>query len=288
MTHTVAVIGATGLQGGSVLRSLHATKKYSLIAVTRNISSASTNKLKTEYLDVKLVATNVNGIGSLKKAFVGANYVFGMITPALPVMQEQTVATDIDAEFNQGKNITDAATVASVENIVFSTLYLIKDLSNGKYQDVLHFKKKHEIEKYIRPKAAEIRGAFIQLGFFMENFVTYSRILPEDNKTVEFILPLKPTTKVPLVDTANDAGGVVSYVLDHFDHFVGKTVEVSGGYYEAQEMAKAFTEATGKPARFVQLPYETLNNEDMEQIFKAHDEFGYFGWKTDFWKPIKS
>ncbi|KAJ1665416.1 hypothetical protein IW140_003385 [Coemansia sp. RSA 1813] len=282
MTQTVAILGATGNQGGSVLRALHATGKYKLIAVTRDTSSASSTKLKSKYPDVKLVEANLNDVESLKKAFEGVDVVFGVTLFWQPDIMDQVAAGNVDAEFNQGKNVADAAIAVSVKDIIFSTSYSMSELTGGKYTKAIHFDGKYKIEKYIRSKAAEIRGAFIQLGSYMENFVNFSRVSSEDNETIEFTFPAKPTAKLPLVDTANDTGGVVSHMLDHFDDFVGKTVEVSGGYYEAQEIARAFTEVTGKPARYVQTPFDAFNSVIMEQMFRGMDEFGYFGWKTDF------
>ncbi|KAJ1801420.1 hypothetical protein LPJ59_000302 [Coemansia sp. RSA 2399] len=282
MVQTAVIIGATGLQGGSVLRALHATGKYNLVAVTRDTSSASAVEIQSKYPDVKLAKADLNDIESLKKAFAGADFVFGTTLFNQPDIVNRVNAGDIDAEFSQGKNITDAAIAVGVKDILFSTIYSISALSGGKYTKVVQFDGKHKIELYIRSKASEIRGAFIQLGSYMENFVRFSRISAEDNETVEFAFPAKPTTKIALVDAANDTGGVVSYILDHFDDFVGRTVEVSGGYYEAQEVAKAYTEATGKPARYVQSPYDRFGSESMEQMFRSFDEFGYFGWKTDF------
>ncbi|KAJ2855589.1 hypothetical protein GGI22_004085, partial [Coemansia erecta] len=277
MTQTAVIIGATGLQGGSVLCALHATGKYNLVAVTRNPSSAAAVEIQSKYPDVKLAQADLNDIESLKKAFAGADFVFGTTLFAQPDIVNRVIAGDIDAEFNQGKNITDAAIAVGVKDILFSTIYSISELSGGKYTKVVQFDGKHKIELYIRSKSSEIRGAFIHLGSYMENFVRFSRISAEDNETVEFAFPIKPTTKIALVDTANDTGAVVSYMLDHFDDFVGKAVEVSGGYYEAQEVAKIYTEVTGKPARYVQSPSDRLGSEYMEQMFKSFDEFGYFG-----------
>ncbi|KAJ1770618.1 hypothetical protein LPJ74_003067 [Coemansia sp. RSA 1843] len=270
------------MSSGSVLRALHATGKYRLIAVTRDTTSASATKIKSRYPDVELVKADLADVESLKNAFKGADIVFGVTLFAQPDILNQVAAGNVDAEFNHGKNTTDAAIAAGVKDIIFSTIYSMIELTGGKYSMALQFEGKYKIEKYIKSKNSEIRGAFIHLGLYMEDFIGYSRISPEDNKTVEFTLPLKPTTKVPLVDATNDTGGVVSYMLDHFDDFVGKTVEVSGGYYEAQEIAKAFTEVTGKPARYVQLPYESANSITAEQLYRGLDEFGYFGWKTDF------
>ncbi|KAJ2661907.1 hypothetical protein IWW48_002138 [Coemansia sp. RSA 1200] len=282
MTQTVAIIGATGNQGGSVLRALHATGKYSIVAVTRDVSSASANKIKADYPDVKLATADLDDIESLKQAFEGADIVFGVTVYMQPIILSRIASGNIDAEFHQGKNIVDAAISAGVKKIVFSTMYSLKELSDGKYAEAPHFESKYKIETYVKSKSPEIRGAFIHLGSYMENFFWFSHISQEDNKTVEFTFPVKPTTKIPLVNVNKDTGGVVTYILDNFDEFVGKALPVSGGYYQAHEIVEAFTEATGKPARYAQIPYDSMNNFPMEQMFRSMDEFGYFGWRTDF------
>ncbi|KAJ2762494.1 hypothetical protein H4S06_000633 [Coemansia sp. BCRC 34490] len=287
MSQTVAIIGSTGIQGGSVLRALHATGKYSIVAVTRDVSSASANKIKTDYPDVKLATADLDDIESLKQAFKGVDIVFGVTQYLQPKILSRIASGDLDAEFKQGKNVTDAAIAKGVKKIVFSTMYSIKDLSNGKYTGVPPFEGKYKIETYIKSKSSEIRGAFIHLGSYLENLFSFSRISPEDKKTVELPFPVKPTTKLPLVDAGKDTGGVVAYILDNFDEFDGKALPVSGGYYEAQYLVTSFTEATGKPARYVQIPYEAMNNVPMEQMFKSFDEFGYFGWRTDFLETNK-
>ncbi|KAJ1902265.1 hypothetical protein LPJ66_000152 [Kickxella alabastrina] len=116
----------------------------------------------------------------------------------------------------------------------------------------------------------------------MENFVRFSRISPEDGKTVKFTFPLKPTTQVPFIDTANDMGAVVSHILDHPEENLSKVREVRGGYYKAQEIVSAFTEDTGILARYVQLPYEYLGVEEAVQMFKGIDDFGSFNGRTEF------
>ncbi|KAJ1662326.1 hypothetical protein IW140_005961, partial [Coemansia sp. RSA 1813] len=287
MSQTVAIIGATGLQGGSVLRALHATGKYKLIAVTRNTSSTSAKEIKTKYPDVELAAADVNDIESLKKAFQGADFVFGMTQFFQPEVMNKIEAGNLDAEYNQGKNLVDAAIAVGVKNAVFSTLPSMKKTSGGKFPNVHHFEGKYRVEEYLKSQADKIRGAAIHVGFYMENYVDFSRISPEDKETIEFSLPLPPKALLPLVDTANDTGAVVSYMLDHFDNFVGKTVQVSGGYYEAQEMVSVFKEVTGKPARYVQIPHAYLNSEELEQMFKGIEEFGLFNKSTDFLKLNK-
>ncbi|KAJ2854610.1 hypothetical protein GGI22_004434, partial [Coemansia erecta] len=183
MTQTVAIIGATGLQGGSVLRSLHSTGKYKITAVTRNTSSPSAAEIKSKYPDVRLVKADLEDVESLKSAFKNTDFVFGMTLFDQPDILNRIDAGDVDAEFNHGKNIADAALASGVKDIVFSTLYSMSELSNGKCLDAIQFDGKYKIEKYIKSMATKIRGAFIHVGYYMENYVTFSRISPEDNRT---------------------------------------------------------------------------------------------------------
>ncbi|KAJ2762493.1 hypothetical protein H4S06_000632 [Coemansia sp. BCRC 34490] len=274
MTRTVAIIGATGIQGGSVLRVLYATGKYNIIAVTRDDSSASANKIRVNYPDIKLAIANLDNVESLKQAFKGADIVFGVTQYLQPDILSRVAAGNIDAEFHQGKNAVDAAIAVGVKDIVFSTMHSLRKLSNDKYSRAPHFEGKYKIETYIKSKSTEIRGAFIHLGCYMSKFAEFARISSKDNITVELAFPLSPTTRIALVDAANDTGHVVSYILDNFDEYVGTVTLVSGGFYEVQYIAEAYTEATGKPAQYVQLPYNVTGKVAAEQMFRGFDEFG--------------
>ncbi|KAJ1735334.1 hypothetical protein LPJ72_001918 [Coemansia sp. Benny D160-2] len=276
MTQTVAIIGATGTQGGSVLRALYATGKYNIVAVTRDVSSASAIKIKTDHPNVKLFTANLDNVESLRQAFKGADIVFGVTQFMQPDIINRVASGDVDAEFHQGKNIVDAAVAVGVKDIVFSTIYSLKEVSGGKYAEAYQSEAKHKIEEYIKSKAAagEIRGAFIHLGCYMSSFAAFSSVSADDNLTVNFAFPLKPTTRIPLVEAANDTGSVVAHILDNFDEYAGKATLVSSGYYEAQYVAEAYTEATGKPARYIQLPYNITGSAAAEQMFRGFDEFG--------------
>ncbi|KAJ2743527.1 hypothetical protein GGI20_003682 [Coemansia sp. BCRC 34301] len=282
MNKLVAIVGATGLQGGSVLKSLHDTGRYKLRALTRDPSGKQAVSLKAKYPGVEWVRADLDDPASLRSAFQGAGVVFGVTQFFQRDISERVEGGNENAEFEQGKNIVDAAIAEGVHSMVLSSLDSIIQLSHGKYTGVLHFEGKHKIEEYLTSKLDKIKGYFVYAGFYMENFVSYSRISPEDNRTVEFTLPLKPTTKLPLVDTANDTGPVVAYILEHPEECLGLVVEASGGYYEVQDMAKAFTEVTGIPSRYVQIPYEYIDSDELVQMFKSQEEFGYYEGRTEF------
>ncbi|KAJ2400966.1 hypothetical protein GGI23_001701 [Coemansia sp. RSA 2559] len=282
MSQTIAIVGATGFQGGSVLRTLHATGKYKIVALTRNTSSTSAKALKERYPDIELVAANVDDVGTLKEAFANVDIVFGMTSFLEPELLDKISNGQVDAEFIQGKNIADAAIASGVDKIVFSTLPSLKAHSGGKYPGAYQFEAKHDIENYLKSKSGKIHSAFIHLGSYMENFIRSSRISPDDNETVVFSMPLPPTYLSPFVDVANDTGPVVLHVLDHFDEFSGESIVVSGGFYKMQEMVDAFSEATGRPAKYVQSPMSQISNKAVEQMFATTNEFGSYAKGTNF------
>ncbi|PIA18634.1 NAD(P)-binding protein [Coemansia reversa NRRL 1564] len=258
MVKLIAIIGATGLQGGSVLKTFHASGEYKIRAITRNPNSNTVKDLSKKYAGVEWVQADLNNLSSLSKAFSGADVVFG-------------VTNSVDADLIQRIQSGDYEA---------DTMYSIKKLSGGKYSGAFHLETKYNAEQYLLSKASQIKGFILHLGSYLENFTGTARIA--DDQTIEFPFSVKPTTKLPFVDTANDTGPVAKYALENPEECLGLPLEVSGGYYEAQEIAKAYTEATGKPARYVQIPYDAMGLDFVTQMFKSFDEFGYFGFSTEF------
>ncbi|KAJ1891096.1 hypothetical protein LPJ66_007113 [Kickxella alabastrina] len=263
----------------AVLSRLYATGKYKIRALTRDTSSNAAKSLVEKYPGVELASASLSDIASLRQAFKGAHIVFSVTYFHLAANDRDV---NYDKEYEHGKNIVDAAIAEGVESLVFSSLDSLKANSNGKYPGVMHFESKHRVEEYILSKANQIRGYFVYVRFYFENLINSSRLLPEDSTTIEFVFPLKPTTEVPIVDTANDVGAVVSYILDHPEESLGKAREVSSGYYTIQELVEAFTEATGIPARYVQIPVEQISNDSLIRGLKGIEEFGGFNGRSKF------
>lgn len=67
MLKTVAVIGATGQQGGSVARILLASKKWNVRAITRSADSQAAKALAK--LGTEIVVADVTNEASLVEAF---------------------------------------------------------------------------------------------------------------------------------------------------------------------------------------------------------------------------
>ncbi|UKZ76897.1 hypothetical protein TrVFT333_004612 [Trichoderma virens FT-333] len=71
----VTVVGATGIQGGSVIDILVKDDKYRIRAVTRNCQSQSAKDLVAR--GVEVVQATTNDVSSLTAAFQGSSIIFG-------------------------------------------------------------------------------------------------------------------------------------------------------------------------------------------------------------------
>src|SRR6266436_6011505 len=111
----IAVVGATGQQGGAVVRALQARGQFKVRALTRNPG-------KHRDLADEVVEADLNRPDTLQPAFAGAHGVFLVTRSSLE-------GTD---EFTQGTAAVRAAKAAGVKHFIWSTLPDVKAISGGK------------------------------------------------------------------------------------------------------------------------------------------------------------
>lgn len=176
----IVVVGATGIQGGSVLNTFLKNPSWKVRALTRSTSSAKAKGLQDRGAEV--VEANLNDADSLKKAFQGANAVFG-VTDFWTIFSDQSLPAKLkpgqalieaaaELEEQQGKNIFDAAaTISTIERLVFSTLANVKKLSGGKYTKAIHCDSKALAAEYGQQTYPELwsKTSLIQLGYYLTN-----------------------------------------------------------------------------------------------------------------------
>jgi hypothetical protein len=186
----VVVVGATGNQGGSVARRFLQDPQYAVRGLTRDPSSAAAKELAA--LGADMVQADLDDVKSLEAAFAGANVIFSVTNYWEPFFRPDCRAKAkelgvtcrryaYDVEYQQGKNIADAAATAvdSLDDngLLASTLSHAGKCSKGKYKDLYHFDSKADVfPDYVaaaHPKLAA-KMSCIQTGFF----TTSHRILP--------------------------------------------------------------------------------------------------------------
>src|SRR5579862_9778554 len=172
----IAVVGATGLQGGSVVRALQTNGQFKVRALTRDPA-------KHRELAEEVVEADLNRPETLKAAFTGAHGVF-LVTNFLEAGND---------EFKQATAAVHAAKDAGVKHFVWSTLPNVEAISGGKF-DVPHFTGKAKVDRIVTEAAFPHHTFVIAPGYY-QNFVGPLAPQKQADGSVGWALPLNPDVR---------------------------------------------------------------------------------------------
>jgi uncharacterized protein YbjT (DUF2867 family) len=252
----VVVTGATGQQGGAVVKSL-LERGHEVRAVTRSANSAKARQLANA--GATLVSASLEDTAALTKALEGATSLFAMTTPFEGGTQ---------AETRQGISAANAAKVAGV-HLVFTSVG-----SANRQTGVPHFDSKYEVEKHI----AEIGVRATVLGpvYFMENLYFGKEQLANGI----YATPLPPTRKLAQVAVA-DIGAVAARVLEDPGHFAGKRLDLEGDELTGDDVVAILSRVTGRRFTYFQVPLDLIRQRMGEDAVKMYEWFDRIGYRVD-------
>ncbi len=168
----IAILGATGAQGGGLARAImaDASTEFAVRAITRKSTSDKARVLADAGAEV--VEADLDSVDSLAAAFSGAYGVFGLTN-----FWEHFSA---EKEFAQGVNIAEAAKRAGVKHVVWSTFEDSRDFIpltddrmptlQGKYK-VAHFDAKAEANQEFTKRG--VPTTMLYTSFYWENFINF-------------------------------------------------------------------------------------------------------------------
>ncbi len=236
---TILVIGATGQQGGSVVRHLLKDGTFKVRALVRYVNSDKAQELLNH--GVELVTGDLNDVDSLTSAMNGCYGVFGVTNFWDP-------SVGYDGEIQQAKNIGDACKRAGVQHLVYSTL--------DRNSNVPHFESKVVGEDYI--KSLGVPLTCLVTSFYLENFLTL--MAPKEvNGELVFSVAQKATTRVPMF-SCYDTGGWVLQAFLHPEIHLGKDLPAVSQYLTYPEIVQTVTKVTGRSCRFQEIPLDVFRN----------------------------
>ena len=254
----ILVTGATGAQGGSVVKHLLKRKnQYQIKCLTRATDSDSAKQLAIHGIEV--VQGNLADEQSLIKAMKDCQYVFGVTN----------FWEHFDTELQHGYNLIDAVASSSIEHFVLSTLPSADKLSGGTLS-VPHFETKAKMEAYCRTKTG-FNYTFVHPAFYFENFLYFFPPQKREDNTYQFGFPQGDT---PLAGIAiEDLGGIVCPIFDNPTTYVGKTVGAVSEDLTGYQYADAMTKVLGVKVHYNDMPREVFASfgfpgaEDLANMF---------------------
>ena len=243
----IAVAGATGAQGGGLVRSILADPQgeFAVRALTRDPASPAAQALALAGAEV--VAAGISDPVAVARAFAGAygaycvTFFWNHFSP--------------ERERAEARGLADAARSAGLQHVVWSTLEdtrLQVPLDDprmptlmGRYK-VPHFDAKGEADQTWRDSG--VPTTFLLTSFYWDNLIHFG-MGPKraaDGK-LDFVLPMGER-KLPGI-AAEDIGRCAHGIFKRGPEFIGKTVGISGGHLTGAEMAAWLSRALGQEVR---------------------------------------
>src|SRR6267378_3385340 len=150
----VLVTGATGNQGGAVVKAL-LTRGHQVRALTRHPASPAANRLRQQ--GVETAVGDFTDHDSLVRAMRGADAVYA-------ISKGNDLEQGAEKEIAQGMTITDAAKAAGIAHFVYSSV-----ASANRATGVPHFDSKYEVERHLQ--ASGVQYTIVAPVFFMDNLL---------------------------------------------------------------------------------------------------------------------
>src|SRR5256712_2941281 len=194
----IAVIGATGKQGGGAVRALQASGQFKVRALTRDPG-------KHRELAEEVVEADLDRPETLKAAFEGAHGVF-------LVTNFWEEGTD---ELQQATAAVRAAKDNDVKHFIWSTLPDVEAISGGKF-DVPHFTGKAKIDLIVK-EAGFVNHTFVIAPFYYQNLVGALARQQQADGSVGWALPLDPDVRCIHMGDISELGNIVAGAFAHPD-----------------------------------------------------------------------
>ena len=253
---TVLVTGATGRQGGAVIRHM-LPKGWKLRALTYKADGAAVQQLVDQGIEV--VKGNLEDPQSLERPLRGVYGVYSV---------QDFWSVGAKREVQQGKNLADAASKSGVQHFVFSSVGGAERNSG-----IDHFESKWEIEKHIRKLG--LPATMIRPAAFMENYyIDQVEIGILKGKLLDPIRADKPYQTI----ASDDIGAFVALSFERPKEFIGMELEIAGSELTNPEAAEVFSRVLGKPVKFHKLPLPMVRlvlGKEFYQMFRWFDRAGF-------------
>ena len=273
----IAVLGATGAQGGGLVRAIlnDPNGGYAARVLTRDVNGAKAKEFAR--LGAEVVAVDIDNTESLKKAFSGA---YGAYCVTF-----FWAHFSVEKEMAEVKAMAEAAKAAGLRHAIWSTLEDTRKwvpLSDnrmptlhGKYK-VPHFDGKGESNQYFTD--AGVPTTFLLTSFYWDNFISFG-MGPKKGPDGKLGMTLPMDDKKLPGIAAEDIGKCAYGIFKKGSEFIGKTVAISGENLTGAQMAAIFAEVLGKEVRYNSVPHEVYRGFG----FPGADDLGnMFQFKCDF------
>ena len=273
----IAVTGATGSQGGGLVRAVMADKSgpFTARALTRDPNSDKARALAA--LGAEIVPADVDDAASLLSAFKGAHCAY-CVTFFWEHMKPEK-------ELAQARNLAQAAKDAKVAHVIWSTLEDTRKLVplsdnrmptlGGKYK-VPHFDAKGEADGIFAELG--LPTTFLLASFYWDNLINFG-MGPKKGADGKLAITFPMGSARLAGIAAEDIGRCAYGIFKKGQDLIGKTIGIAGEHLTCAQMAEALTRALGQPVRYNEVTPEEYRGfgfpgaDDLGNMFQVYRDF---------------
>jgi uncharacterized protein YbjT (DUF2867 family) len=273
----IAVVGATGAQGGGLVRAILADPdgEFAVRAITRDVDSEKARALAA--MGAEVVAADIDDADSLQTAFEGAYGAF-CVTFFWAHFSPET-------ELAQARAMATAARNAGVRHVIWSTLEDTRQwvpLTDDRMPTLMekykvpHFDAKGEADAIFTEVG--VPTTFLLTSFYWDNFIYFGMgpTRGADGK-LSITIPMGDA-KLPGI-AAEDIGRSALAIFKQGEETIGRHIGIAGEHLTGAEIASKFSRIAGEEVR---------NNAVEPSVFRtfgfpgAEDLGNMFQVKRDF------
>ena len=273
----IAVMGATGAQGGGLVRAIMNDPEggFTARAITRNADSDKAKALAS--LGAEVVAADVNDADSIKKAFEGAHGAF-CVTFFWEHFSPQK-------ELEHATAMARAAKEAGLKHVIWSTLEDTRKwvpLNDDRMPTLMdnykvpHFDAKGEADQVFTDLG--VPTTFLLTSFYWENLI-YFGLGPKKGEDGKFAITM-PMGDKKLPGIATEDIGICAFgIFKNGGEFIGKKLGISGEHVTGRQMAASLSNALGEDVGYNEVTPEMYRSfgfpgaEDLGNMFQFKRDF---------------
>ena len=267
----IAVMGATGTQGGGVVEELLNRKRFAVRVLARNPSSEKAKALQAKGCEV--VQADFTKPETLEPAFKNAYGAF--------VVTNFWDPDTMTNETAQGTLAVKAAKTAGVQHLVWSTLPNCQEISEGKYE-VIHFTGKALVDSVVKTSGFPYY-TFVEAPMYFQNLTGMMAPQPLEGGGTGWTLPMSPSSKSLHIGDPVEMGKLAARVFEYPDSLgAGQHLAQASELTSWQEMIDTLN-GQGHDFRFNQVPNDAFDAfpfpgaAELREMMNYFEDYTYFG-----------
>ena len=272
----IAVMGATGNQGGAVIKALQGNEDFEIRAITRDPSGDKA--IAIEPLVKEVVKADADDEDSMVEAFKGCYGAF--------IVSNFWADMDVEHEMQVLRNCKNAAKTSGLKHVVLSTLEDTRPIINlAENKDT--WKKLNEMDMYVPhfdgkgeadQEYDDIPTTKLLTAFYYENYITFGMGPSRGNDSDPYAITFPMSDKKLSMVAISDIGKAVAAIFQD-DTLIGKTVGIDSTVLTCKEIADVFAKVCGQPVQYNDVPVEVYASfgfpgaDDLANMFRYYAEF---------------